>query len=103
MEPEAVALRGEGVEECVHAGLAAGEAHGRRVLAPQLLLQVGDEAAHGAVVGAEHHAAVGLAQQLDVLEAEEERSCTKYVFTWAKSGQAPSFCLHHINSVLVIV
>ena len=28
--------------------------------------------AHGAVVGAEHGAAVGLAQQLDVLQAEEE-------------------------------
>lgn len=78
----------------MHAGLAAGEAHGRGVLAPQLLFQVGDEAAHSAVVGAEHHAAVGLAQQLDVLEAEEERSsCTIYSICSSgrqASGQVPS-------------
>ena len=43
-EPEGLPPRCEGVEEGVHAGLAADEAHRGGVAAAQLLLQVGHEA-----------------------------------------------------------
>ena len=49
-EPEGLPPRCERVEEGVHAGLAADEAHGGGVATAQLLLQVGHEAAHDSIL-----------------------------------------------------